>query len=93
MKITISVDNYQELTVYKYKPTSCTYATDKKELTFDVNVADGKAYRLVSNGNKFIALNEGQGITMTIWDIFEGTEEECLEVMDKQGWEDAEISG
>jgi hypothetical protein len=91
MQITIKTDKHQELEVYKHKPTSCTYDTNKKELTFDVNVADGKTYRLVYDGNKFIDLIEGQGTTITIWDIFTGTEEECLKIMDEQGWENAEL--
>jgi hypothetical protein len=92
MQITIKVGKYQELVVYKSKPASCTYHTGRKELTFDVNVADGKLWRLVSKDNDFIALIEGQGTTMTIWDIFTGTEEECLKIMNEQGWENAKIS-
>lgn len=87
MQITIKIDNYQGLVVYKCKPTSCTYHAGKKELTFEANVADGKLYRLVYDGDKFIDLIEGQGTTVTIWDIFTGTKEDCLKIMDEQGWE------
>jgi hypothetical protein len=91
MQITIKIDNYQDLEVYKSKATSCTYDAGKKELTFEANVVDGKVYRLVYNSNKFIDLIEGQGITITIWDIFTGTKEECLQKMKDQSWKDAKI--
>jgi hypothetical protein len=91
MQITIKTDKYQELEVYKHKPTLCTYHAGKKELTFEANVAAGKDYRLVHDGDKFIDLIEGQGTTVTIWDIFTGTEEECLQMMKDQGWDNAEL--
>jgi hypothetical protein len=91
MQITIIIDNYQDLEVYKSKTTSYTYDANKKEFTFEANVANGKAWRLVYNGDKFIDLIEGQGVTITIWDIFTGTKEECLQMMEDKGWENAKV--
>lgn len=89
MKITIKIDKYQDLEVYKSKPETCIYNAIKKELTFDANVASGKEWRLIHNDN-FIDLVEGYGTTTTFWDIFTGTEEDCLRIMEEYNWEKPE---
>jgi hypothetical protein len=93
MKTTIKIkaEKYKDLEVFKSKPEICVYDDKKKELSFEANTFSDKKWRLVYkalNPDGFIALTEGSGITTTIWDVFTGTKEACLRIMEVQGWED-----
>lgn len=95
MKTTIKIktEKYKDLEVYKSKPETCVYDVKKKELTFEANTFSGKRWRLVYKtftSDGFVGLFEGKGVTITIWDVFTGTKEACLKVMEKQGWEESE---
>lgn len=81
MQVTITVNDPTDLEVYKHKPT--TWDKVKKELTFSVNVSLVKCWRLIHKNGKVIDMFESGGQTMTIWDLFRGTEAECIEEIER----------
>lgn len=67
-----------------------TYNTQKQELSFDINHASGKNFRLVYDAKKAYCIVEGeaQTITSTLYDIKEyATEQEALDEIKKLGLE------
>ncbi|KKL03618.1 hypothetical protein LCGC14_2624340, partial [marine sediment metagenome] len=62
-KIIISETDAKKLPAYTSK--DAVYNKGKSELSFTVETASGKAYRLVHNGQKVMALIEGTDITFT----------------------------